>query len=256
MGLLDMLSEMKVNDISGRGGEVAAGKKAMTMVPDDLLAYIRSQNLNRYIQQPSFTPTAVMATSEAAVKGPKPVSVLFVCLGNICPSPAHPSFQHTTNHLPGRSTMAEGVFQSLTHSPPHPLIKNIDSCGTGAYHIGDSPDSRTMSTLRDNGITTYSHAARKFSPSTDFDAFAYIFAMDEQNLRDLERLREREVKRRGGDEEGVGRVMLFGEFGGKRKGEEVDDPYYGGNKGFTTAFEQCVRFGRAFLERLEKGELS
>lgn len=159
--------------------------------------------------------------------------------------------------------MAEGVFQSLTRpssSTPHPLITTIDSCGTGAYHVGDSPDSRTMSTLKANGITSYRHAARKFAPATDFRDFEYILAMDDENLEDLLRLREREVKRRGGDEGGVGRVMLFGEFGGRArkggKGELVQDPYYGGENGFKTAYEQSVRFSRAFVERLERGELS
>jgi low molecular weight phosphotyrosine protein phosphatase len=117
-----------------------------------------------------------------------------------------------------------------------------------------------MSTLRQNGITTYQHAARKFAPASDFDTFDYILAMDDENLADLEQLRRREVKRRGGDEEGVGRVMLFGAFGGKGrrggKGEEVQDPYYGANDGFTTAYEQAVKFSKVFLERLEKGELS
>jgi low molecular weight phosphotyrosine protein phosphatase len=153
--------------------------------------------------------------------------------------------------------MAEGVFQSLA-LPAHPLIHTIDSCGTGAYHIGDSPDSRTMSTLRSHGITSYRHSARKFSPSKDFERFEYILAMDDDNLEDLNRLREREVKKKGG-EEGVGRVMLFGEFGGKRrgtKGEEVQDPYYGADDGFTVAYEQSVKFGKVFLERLESGELS
>ncbi|EMD70217.1 hypothetical protein GGP41_000354 [Bipolaris sorokiniana] len=178
----------------------------------------------------------------------QPVSVLFVCLGNIC-----------------RSTMAEGVFQSLTRpagKSPHPLISHIDSCGTGAYHIGSDPDSRTMATLRKNNITSYRHSARKFSPATDFDKFDYIFAMDDENLADLESLRQREVKKRGG-EDGIGHVMLFGEFGGKRRkyrgremGEEIADPYYGGDDGFTIAYEQAQRFGKAFLEKLEAGELS
>ncbi|KAF1917572.1 phosphotyrosine protein phosphatase I superfamily [Ampelomyces quisqualis] len=168
---------------------------------------------------------------------PAPVSVLFVCLGNIC-----------------RSTMSEGVFRSLT--PSHPLIATIDSCGTGAYHIGSPPDSRTLSTLKSHGITSYTHSARKFKPATDFAKFEYIFAMDDDNLSDLQRLREREVKRLG-SEEGVGKVMLFGEFGGRggKKGEEVDDPYYGGDEGFEKAFEQAVRFSRAFLEKLEAGEV-
>ncbi|KAL1610840.1 Low molecular weight phosphotyrosine protein phosphatase [Paraconiothyrium brasiliense] len=190
--------------------------------------------------------TAGEATATDPAKGSaQAVSVLFVCLGNIC-----------------RSTMSEGVFQSLTRPPlasPHPLIRNIDSCGTGAYHVGDNPDSRTMQTLKKKGITTYTHAARKFRPSSDFAEFDYILAMDDYNLEDLLDLRAREVKRKGG-EEGVGKVMLFGDFGGKKRrggrGEEVQDPYYGGNDGFTTAYEQAVRFSKAFLEALENGELS
>lgn len=80
---------------------------------------------------------------------PEPVSVLFVCLGNIC-----------------RSTMAEGVFQSITSKPPYKgLVKKLDSCGTGAYHVGDDPDDRTMETLARHGVTDYVHAARKVSPS-------------------------------------------------------------------------------------------
>ena len=157
--------------------------------------------------------------------------------------------------------MAEGVFQSLTRAPgesTHPLISNIDSCGTGGYHIGNSPDSRTMATLKTNGITTYRHAARKFSPSSDFKNFQYIFAMDDENLEDLLLLRQREIKKLG-SEEGVGNVMLFGDFGGKSRkgrGEEIQDPYYGADNGFNIAYEQSVRFSKAFLERLEAGELS
>lgn len=158
--------------------------------------------------------------------------------------------------------MAEGVFQSLTRpskGQPHPLIRKVDSCGTGAYHLGNDPDPRTMATLEENGITTYTHAARKFSPSKDFDEFDYILGMDDYNLEDLKRLRTREVKKRGG-EEGLGKVMLFGDFGGKKRrsgrGEEVQDPYYGADDGFTIAHEQCVRFSKAFLEQLEAGELS
>lgn len=81
--------------------------------------------------------------------------------------------------------------------------------------------------------------------------------MDGDNLGDLERLRKREVQRLGG-EEGVGKVMLFGEFGGGsgNRGEEVEDPYYGGDDGFDVAYEQAVRFSKAFLEKLEAGELS
>lgn len=157
--------------------------------------------------------------------------------------------------------MSEGVFRSLTTAPskPHPLIATIDSCGTGAYHLGSSPDRRTMATLKANGITDYRHSARRFQPATDLEKFDYIFAMDADNLADLVRLRKREAKRLGlgEDGEGLGKVMLFGEFGGKggRK-EEVEDPYYGGDDGFDVAYEQAVRFSKAFLKKLEEGELS
>lgn len=71
-------------------------------------------------------------------------------------------------------------------------------------------------------------------------------------------MRKREAKRLGlgEDGEGLGKVMLFGEFGGKggRK-EEVEDPYYGGDDGFDVAYEQAVRFSKAFLKKLEEGEL-
>jgi low molecular weight phosphotyrosine protein phosphatase len=61
--------------------------------------------------------------------------------------------------------MAEGIFRSIVSKPPYKvLIKEVDSCGTGGYHIGGSPDSRTMSTLEDNGISDYGHAARKVKP--------------------------------------------------------------------------------------------
>lgn len=72
-----------------------------------------------------------------------------------------------------------------------------------------------MATLRKNGITSYRHSARKFSPSSDFEKFDYILAMDDENLADLEALRQRELKKADADEESVGKVMLFGEFGGE-----------------------------------------
>lgn len=173
--------------------------------------------------------------------------------------------ENSVNNKSGRSTMSEGVFQSITHPAgkrAHPLISRIDSCGTGAYHVGDSPDPRTMATLKQNGITTYTHAARKFR-TRDFEEFDYILAMDDDNLEHLQRLRTREVKK-SETEDSVGKVMLFGDFGslgrGRRKGdgrgEEVMDPYYGGDDGFEIAYEQAVRFSKKFLEELEAGRLS
>ncbi|THY57213.1 hypothetical protein D6C97_04843 [Aureobasidium pullulans] len=112
----------------------------------------------------------------------KPVSVLFVCLGNIC-----------------RSPMAEGVFRHITNhtrSNAHPMISSIDSCGTAAYHAGEPPDPRTLSVLKSHNITSsfYKHQARKFRNS-DFKDFDYIFPMDVANEEDLLNLRRRLIKK-------------------------------------------------------------
>ena len=184
----------------------------------------------------SANTNETISAEATTTMSPPPISVLFVCLGNIC-----------------RSPMAEAVFHSLTSS--HPLIKNVDSAGTGAYHAGDDPDPRTMSTLENNGINDYSHAARKIQ-AADFHTFDYILAMDQDNFNDLQRLRGRVAAKSGvGAKEGkeMGKVMLFGDFGG-RKGEVVGDPYYGARNGFAVAYEQMMRFSKGFIaEVLEKG---
>ncbi|PYI29638.1 phosphotyrosine protein phosphatases I [Aspergillus indologenus CBS 114.80] len=156
------------------------------------------------------------------------VNVLFVCLGNIC-----------------RSPMAEGVFRHVAAA--HPLINQIDSAGTGAYHAGEAPDHRTMTTLRAHGITRYVHAARKVTQE-DFLTFDYLLAMDKYNLRDLQETRA-----------AVAEVRLFGDFGAGGAlhervggGEVVQDPYYGGANGFKEVYEQVSRFSRNFVEYLEK----
>jgi len=175
-----------------------------------------------------------MASSESSTG----VSVLFVCLGNIC-----------------RSTMAEGVFRNLTNfgtPDQHPLISDIDSCGTGAYHAGHSPDSRTMRVLQQNGLNNYQHAARKVKVPDDFEQFDYVLAMDRENYDDLRDLVKRAKKKGSLGDDALDKVHLYGEFGGKSTKEEIGDPYYGGNEGFTTAYEQVVRCGNGLLKHIEE----
>ncbi|KAJ5930409.1 Protein-tyrosine phosphatase low molecular weight mammalian [Penicillium verhagenii] len=194
----------------------------------------------------------------------RPVSVLFVCLGNIC-----------------RSPMAEGVFRNVAES--HPAIGEIDSAGTGAYHTLEPPDSRTMSTLRRHNITNYSHAARKVSKD-DFLKFDYLLAMDKSNLRDLLDVRDSVImslQRKANAKSGakltpaaidaalkengvntqVAEVRLFGDFGPGGKlhdrvggGEVVQDPYYGGANGFEEVYHQVVRFSQGFLDHVTSSE--
>ena len=103
-----------------------------------------------------------------------------------------------------------------------------------------------MSTVEDNGILDYEHAARKVQ-SSDFTKFNYILAMDKENLRDLQRLKQRILAKDPGKD--LAKVMLFGDFGGK-KSEEVIDPYYGARNGFDVAYEQMVRFTKGFLKEV------
>lgn len=169
------------------------------------------------------------ASSGNALTG-QPLSVLFVCLGNIC-----------------RSPMAEAVFRSVTKGHQDNIAK-VDSAGTGAYHEGDSPDPRTMSTLEDNSIVDYDHAARKVQ-SSDFTTFNYILAMDKDNLLDLQSIRNRLIRKDPSRESEMAKVMLFGDFGGRTK-EEVVDPYYGARNGFEIAYEQMVRFSNGFMSQV------
>jgi low molecular weight phosphotyrosine protein phosphatase len=176
--------------------------------------------------------------------------------------------------------MAEGVFRSLSSSQQHSiLIDEIDSAGTGAYHVHDPPDHRTMATLRQHGIKNYNHAARKVTKE-DFRTFDYILAMDQYNLRDLLRLRDSIIhggqsgrtkgritvnslgtKSNAGETSTakVAEVRLFGDFnsdGTLNKqiggGQEIEDPYYGGINGFEIAYEQALKFSKGFLAYLEK----
>lgn len=140
--------------------------------------------------------------------------------------------------------MAEAVFANRTKS--HPLISRVDSCGTGAYHVGSDPDPRTQEVIEKHGITDYRHAARKVKPE-DFMEFDYVFGMDNENVYNLERVRERAAKKRmdqegrGPNEPGLAEVRLWGEFGGKKgrkgAGEEVQDPYYGADDGFEVLYD-------------------
>ena len=157
--------------------------------------------------------------------------------------------------LLGRSPMAEAVFTHLTKS--NPSISTIDSCGTGAWHVGCDPDPRTQEVLQKNGITDYVHTGRKIRPD-DFLEFDWVMGMDSENIMDLQRVRQRAkvklMEKEGNSEEGLAKLCLFGDFGRKDKrgrGEEVVDPYYGVDDGFDTAYEQMVRFTQGFLEHLD-----
>lgn len=133
------------------------------------------------------------------------LSILFVCLGNICRSPA-----------------AQGVMQALLDERGDNRI-TVDSAGTGGYHIGDLPDNRMRIHARYRGYDL-THRARKFR-TTDFDDFDLIVVMDNANLRDVSRLA------RTLDDEA--KIVCMGSFVDLATSYDyIPDPYYEGSDGF------------------------
>jgi protein-tyrosine phosphatase len=137
-----------------------------------------------------------------------PVRLLFVCLGNICRSPT-----------------AEGVMRALVEEAGLEDSIELDSAGTGAWHVGSPPDGRAVAAARARGIVLEG-SARQIRQN-DFDEFDLVLAMDRSNLRELEEL--------AGSEERRAKVRLLREFdpaGGGDQDLEVPDPYYGAAGGF------------------------
>jgi protein-tyrosine phosphatase len=132
--------------------------------------------------------------------------ILMVCLGNIC-----------------RSPLAQGILETKVDANE----VFVDSAGTGAYHIGKLPDSRSISVAKKHGIDITNQRARQFQVE-DFDEFDVIFVMDQSNYQNIIRL-ARTV-------EDEGKVkMILNEI--SPEDNSVPDPYYGGDRGFDNVFK-------------------
>jgi len=154
----------------------------------------------------------------------RPVRVLFVCLGNIC-----------------RSPLAEGVFRDKVRAAGLDGLIDIDSAGTGAWHVGNPPDRRMIATAKRQGVDISAQRARQFV-DTDLADFDHILAMDKSNLHDILFLD-------AGDDFGH-RVTLFRQWDPEPGDYEVPDPYYGGDAGFEHVYEIVDRTAEALLKGL------
>ena len=153
------------------------------------------------------------------------ISVLFVCMGNICRSP--------TAHGVFRKLVADAGLEDLIHT---------DSAGTHAYHGGEPPDRRAIAAAGRRGFSLEGITARRVS-ETDFEEFNYIVAMDEDNVAALQEL---------ADEELHSKVSLFLEFASSIPETEVSDPYYGGSLGFERVLDLVEDAADALLETIKK----
>lgn len=141
----------------------------------------------------------------------KPISILFVCLGNICRSPA-----------------AEGIMQHIVDSNDAGHLFRIDSAGIGPWHVGELPDRRMRSHGADHGYD-FSTRARQIC-KTDFAEFDYIVVMDRENYY--------EVTGMAPTESDKDKVCMMTDFATSHPGHYVvPDPYYGGDKGFELVIE-------------------
>lgn len=138
------------------------------------------------------------------------IKILMVCLGNIC-----------------RSPLAEGILKSKVN----PDLVFVDSAGTGGYHIGESPDPRSIAIAKERGLDISGQRCRKFTPQ-DFEAYDIIYAMDNSNYRNIVSL--------AATEEAIKKVKLLLDEVNENI-SEVPDPYYGGDQGFLNVFNLIDR---------------
>ena len=152
--------------------------------------------------------------------------VLFVCLGNICRSPT-----------------AEGVMRKLVRDAGMEDVVEIDSAGTGGWHVGAAPDPRSTEAARRRGITLEG-AARRVEPE-DFERFDLLLAADRENLANLRAMAPDEAARQ--------KVRLLREFDPATAGArdlDVPDPYYGGERGFDDVLDLVERACAGLLDEI------
>jgi protein-tyrosine phosphatase len=152
------------------------------------------------------------------------IAVLLVCTGNICRSPT-----------------AEGVLREHARKRGIDHRLRIESRGTHDYHVGEPPDPRSIHHAASRGYDLSGQRASQLQRS-DFEEFDYILAMDRGHLRMLRALAPREC---------AAKIGLFLEASGKWKGEDVPDPYYGGDEGFERVLDMAEEAAERWLDRIE-----
>lgn len=154
---------------------------------------------------------------------PETTSVLFVCLGNIC-----------------RSPLAEGVFRHLVEERGLSERFVIDSAGTGAWHVGQPPDRRSVEVAEAHDIILTGRGRQV--RAHDLRRFDVVVAMDRDNLEDLRDLAEAT--------DGGARLHLLREFDPQADSPDVPDPYFDGASGFETVYQMVRRSCERLLDAL------
>lgn len=151
------------------------------------------------------------------------VSVLFVCLGNIC-----------------RSPLAEAAFRQAAEQIG--LAVEVASAGTGDWHVGYPADPRTIACAARSGIDLNAHRAQQLNPD-HFHRFDHIVALDRQNLKDMIAI---------APDTGTATLSLLLDHVPGRAGESVADPYHGDDRDFDQAWRDVVAGTSAFAAKLAR----
>ncbi|WP_417739945.1 low molecular weight protein-tyrosine-phosphatase [Rosistilla oblonga] len=156
----------------------------------------------------------------------KPCSILFVCMGNICRSPA-----------------AEGVMRRLVEAEGMDDQITIDSAGTIGFHTGKAADRRMRAAAQQRGLELTSRARQV--TAADLQAFDLVVAMDADNARDLNALADG----------GSANIVLLSSFLDDDWPSDVPDPYYGGDEGFEFVLEMLDAACPKILESLKSNTI-
>lgn len=153
------------------------------------------------------------------------IKVLFVCLGNICRSPT-----------------AHGVFEQYVKKADLTEQIEVDSCGTGQWHVGQPPDDRAQKFALKRGYDL-SHLRARRLVVEDFDRFDYILPMDNKNLEDVLAMQPEGSK---------AHVQLMLEYGDDKSVTEVPDPYYGEHDGFEYVLDLLESASANLLKEIQE----
>ena len=156
------------------------------------------------------------------------VSVLFVCLGNICRSPA-----------------AEGILRKMNDESKKPLELQVESCGIGCWHVGLLPHESMREAAKERGFLLVSRA-QQFKP-VFLDQFDFILAADQSILNELYNLAI--------TSEHKAKVHLISEYSESYPREVIPDPFYEGKEGFDKVLDMLEDSCEGILNHIRKEQL-
>lgn len=154
--------------------------------------------------------------------------ILFVCLGNIC-----------------RSPLAEAIFNHKIKERGLENQVEVNSCGTANYHVGDTPDPRTIKNALKNGVAI-DHLGKQLS-ERDLAHYDFILAMDKSNHTNIFKLTDASKH--------AHKIKLMRSFDLEPNGEEVPDPYYGNESDFQNVFDILNHSMDSFITYLQREKL-